>query len=55
MTMTYIEEIDADGIVMKQSFNSEVKWFGKWPGGMNTGSGKIRVKPMERLTASGTE
>jgi hypothetical protein len=43
MTMTYIESIDANGITMKQSFNSEVMGIGKFPSGMNMGSGTIRI------------
>ena len=43
MTIPFIKEIDANGITMKQSFTSELKGFGKWPSGMNLGSGKIVV------------
>ena len=44
MVMTYIEEIDAEGVVLKQTFNSEVIGSGKFPSGMNLGSGVIRIK-----------
>ena len=45
MTMTYIESIDMNGIVMKQSFESDLKGMGKFPSGKNMGSGTIMVKP----------
>jgi hypothetical protein len=41
MTMTFVESIDANGLVMKQSFNSDVMGVGKFPSGMNMGSGTI--------------
>jgi hypothetical protein len=41
MTMTFVESIDANGVVMKQSFNSDVMGSGKFPSGMNMGSGTI--------------
>lgn len=43
MTMTFVESIDANGIVMKQSFNSDVTGLGKFPSGMNMGSGTIWI------------
>jgi hypothetical protein len=43
MVTPFIKEIDADGITMKQSFTSEVKGLGRWPSGMNLGSGKVVV------------
>jgi hypothetical protein len=43
ITMTFVESIDANGIVMKQSFNSEVMGVGEFPSGMNIGSGTIRI------------
>jgi len=45
MTMTYIESIDSNGVVMKQSFESDLKGMGKFPSGKNMGSGTIYVKP----------
>jgi hypothetical protein len=45
LEVPFIEEVDADGISMKQSFTSELKGVGRWPSGMNTGSGKIKIKP----------
>lgn len=43
MTMIYVESIDANGIVMKQSFNSDVMGEGKFPSGMDMGSGTIWI------------
>jgi len=43
MTMTFVESIDANGVVMKQSFNSDVMGIGKFPSGMNMGSGTIWI------------
>jgi hypothetical protein len=42
-TMTFVESIDANGIVMKQSFNSDIVGAGKFPSGMNMGSGTIWI------------
>lgn len=41
ITMTFVDSIDATGIVMKQSFSSEVTGFGRCPSGMNMGSGTV--------------
>jgi hypothetical protein len=41
MTSPFVESIDANGVTMKQSFNSEITGFGKFPSGMNMGSGTI--------------
>ena len=41
MTSTFVESIDANGITMKQSFNSDVTGSGKFPSGMNMGSRTI--------------
>jgi hypothetical protein len=45
VTMAFIKEINADGVVMKQSFTSELKGHGRWPSGMNMGSGWVKMLP----------
>jgi hypothetical protein len=42
-TMTFVDSLDANGITMKQSQNSEIKGIGKFPSGMNMGSGTIWI------------
>jgi hypothetical protein len=44
-TMTFIKEVKEDGIIIKQSFNSDVKGFGKFPSGKNMGSGGFWMMP----------
>ncbi len=44
-TMTFIKEVKGDGITIKQSFNSELKGFGKFPSGKNMGSGEFWTSP----------
>ena len=43
MMSTFVESIDANGVTMKQSFSSEVTGAGKFPSGMNMGSGTIWI------------
>jgi hypothetical protein len=43
-TMMFVESVDADGVTMKQSFSSELTGFGRFPSGMNMGSGTIWMK-----------
>ncbi len=43
MTMTMVESIDANGVVMKQSFNSDLMGVGKFPSGMIMGTGTIWI------------
>lgn len=43
MMSTFIESVDANGITMKQTFNADVTGAGKFPSGMNMGSGTIWV------------
>ncbi len=45
MTMGFIKEIDANGLEMLQSFNTELKGTGRMPSGTNMASGKIVVMP----------
>jgi hypothetical protein len=44
-TMTFVESVDAAGITMKQSFSSMLTGFGRFPSGMNMGSGTAWLKP----------
>jgi hypothetical protein len=43
MTTTFVDSIDANGRVMRQSFNSDIMGIGKFPSGTNMGSGTIRI------------
>ncbi|MGD1061146.1 MAG: hypothetical protein ABR879_06785 [Methanomassiliicoccales archaeon] len=45
VTMGFIKEIDANGLEMLQSFNTEVKGFDRMPSGTNMASGKIMLMP----------
>jgi hypothetical protein len=45
VTAGFIHQINLEGVVMKQSFTSEIKGFGKWPSGMNMGSGMVKMMP----------
>lgn len=40
-----IAHIGVEGVVMKQTFTSEVKGHGKWPNGVNMGSGMVKILP----------
>ena len=55
MKTTFVESIDANGITTKQTFNSEVIGTGRFPGGMNTGSGAIHTAWTTKGMANGTE
>ena len=44
-TVIFIKEIGAEGVVLKQSFTSELKGHGRWPSGMNMGSGLVKMMP----------
>ena len=43
MVTTFVESVDANGMTLKQSFNSDVTGIGKFPSGMNMGSGTIWI------------
>jgi hypothetical protein len=44
-TMTFVDSVDANGITMKQSQSSEITGVGRFPSGMNMGSGTIWISP----------
>jgi hypothetical protein len=48
MTMTFVDSVDANGMTMKQSYNSEVMGIGKFPSGMSMGSGTIWIGQDEK-------
>ena len=43
-TMTFVKEVNDEGIIVKQSFTSEVKGFGRFPSGKNMGSGGFMMR-----------
>ncbi len=45
VAMFFIKEIGAEGVEMKQSWTSELKGHGRWPSGMNMGSGLVKMWP----------
>jgi len=44
-TMSFIKEVNVQGIIVKQSFESEVKGMGRFPSGKNMGSGGFWMYP----------
>jgi hypothetical protein len=43
MNMTYVKSIDDSGMTIVQSFSSEITGAGRFPSGMNMGSGTICI------------